>query len=99
MPDPREDSHEFVHEAITDDTQRWAGRRCGRIVTVNFAAGLFGVSSTEILESGEFSRDVKYCDGLAEIQMPLGRTGFELWLDWTDHHFLAIPEFLRRLIR
>ncbi len=35
----------------------------------------------------------------ADIRFPLGpELDSRLWLDWVEHHSLAIPEFLRRLI-
>jgi hypothetical protein len=34
-----------------------------------------------------------------DIRWPLGpEPDSRLWLDWVEHHFLAIPDFLRRLI-
>ncbi|MCL6589582.1 MAG: beta-galactosidase [Firmicutes bacterium] len=92
----------FVHEAYyRTDTPEMGGEKMRPNCYCEFCRQSFlNYLARKYPDPAEFCRRLKNpVADWAELQMPLGpEPDLELWLDWTDHHFLAIPEFLRRLI-
>lgn len=92
----------FVHEAYyRTDTPEMGGEKMRPNCYCEFCRRSF----LEYL-AGKYSSLEEFCRkhktvvaDWAELELPRRpEPDLELWLDWTDHHFLAIPEFLRRLI-
>jgi hypothetical protein len=92
----------FVHEAYyRTDTPEMGGEKMRPNCYCKFCRESFMEFLRRKYQSpAEFSRKHKSAVAdWAEVQFPLGpEPDPELWLDWTGHHFQAIPEFLHRLI-
>jgi hypothetical protein len=92
----------FVHEAYyRTDTPEMGGDKMRPNCYCDFCRQSFVEFLRKKYQSpAEFSR--KHTNSLSDwagVQFPLGpEPDPELWLDWIEHHFQAIPEFLRRLI-
>ncbi|HEX3048853.1 MAG TPA: beta-galactosidase [Bacillota bacterium] len=92
----------FVHEAYyRTDTPEMGGEKMRPNCYCKWCRESFVEFLKKKYQSlAEFSRKHKNtAGGWAQVQLPFGpKPDPELWLDWTDHHFQAIPEFLHRLI-